>query len=221
MRAWIVIVIAACGAPQMAPKQRSADASVDAMPDATPDAAETAAAVPEDYGEERWKHATLDELDTTVTIDDVKQTKGAWPTRKKIRANGRVMLALESDRWVGAQDGKTGVLRLVVIANGDGDRSSYELGAVKPETFAHSFDGDTYLSAQGPTEEGPLLFAVRTIGPDGAPDGGERRQVAIYVEGASVRVVEKMLSETAWKPRLKIDFVGATSFVGIETTDPH
>jgi hypothetical protein len=233
MRAWCVIAIgvAACGGatPSVTAAKREPvvidarpdampDAAItnDAMPDASPDASDDtvgAIAVPSDDGsDDPWKLATIDEVDTSVAIDDVKNVKGPWPKTTRTKMRGRVMLALHAD--------DDGMLRLSIIetsSDDQGAREDLELERVKPEMFGHAFDVNAYLSRQGRDEIGPILFAARVV----PPDGGERRQIVVFSAGAEVRVVEKALSASAWKPMRRVTFRRGATFVGIETSDPH
>ncbi len=229
----IVVIAGACGgatpsasAPVVAVAPDAAmpiDAATDAMPDAMPDAmldAETVGAMPvppadgADDANDPWKQATLDEVDTTVSIDDVKGVKGPWPIVKRSKMHGRVMLAMHAER--------DGMLRLAVIEIGDGDddagvREDLELAPVIPEQFGHAFDGDAYLPRQRYDETGPILFAARVL----PPGGGERTQIVVYSVGAQVRVVAKPLSAKTWTPQMLLAFRRGATFVGIGTTDPH
>lgn len=191
-----------------------ADAMPDAIVDASPDAELATGAMPvPDDGDDPWKAASLDEVDTTVAIRDVRGTRGPWPERKRLRMRGRVMVALQSDAEHGA-------LHLAVIEPDEGRRADVTLREVTAEAFHHAFDGDTYLSRQRDDETGPILFAVRVLPPAGARDS-ERTQVVVFADGASLRVVEKRVSEAAWHPRLRLDCDRGATFVGIGTTDPH
>jgi hypothetical protein len=69
-------------------------------------------------------------------------------------------------------------------------------------------------------EFGPMLFAARVLPPAGAA-ANERVQVVVFSEGSSVRVVEKRMSETRWRPRLMLRFRAGAQFIGIGTSDPH
>lgn len=199
-RVCVVALIAACGGA----KPIEEGEHVGAMP-------VPAEADPSDPNDP-WAQATIDEVDTSVAIDDVKAVEGPWPATRAIAMGGRVLLALhaeDSDR----------ALHLAVIDTDDGARDDVALGAVTPEAFGHTFDGNTYLSAQGRDETGPILFAVRVLPPTGA--AGERRQVVVFAIGDELRVVEKGVRERAWRPRARLDFRPGTTFVGIGTTDPH
>ena len=233
MRAMCVIglIAAACGgatpavtasqpvvrAPADAAVAARPDAAPDAAPDAMPDAAEAVGAMPvpvDDEGNsDPWKVATLDEVDTSVSIDDVKGVPGPWKETRRSKLYGRVMVVLVADG--------DGVLRLMTIEgegpDQDGAREVIELEHVKPEAFGHAFDGNAYLSRQGVEETGPIVFAARVL-PAG---GGERVQIVVYSVGAELRVVEKALSATAWRARLRVSFRRGATFVGIGTSDPH
>ena len=198
---------------------------IDASPDASPDApidAESVGAMPvppaddADAGDadDPWTHATLDEVDTTVSLDDVKSVKGPWPVVKHLKMHGRVMLAMHAEN--------DGMLRLAVIEIDGGDddaglRDDLDVAPVIPEHFAHAFDGDAYLPRQRDGETGPILFAARVL----PASGGERTQIVVFSDGAQVRVVAKPLSAKTWKPLMLIAFRQGATFVGIGTTDPH
>jgi hypothetical protein len=193
---------------------RGPDAAPDAgVADATPDAADAAIGamrVPDD--DDLWNHATLDEVDTTVSIDDVRGVRGPWPEKTTVRMGGRVMLALHAEF--------DGTLYLSVIEAEEASREDLAIEKVTPETFNHTFDGNAYLSRQGPEETGPLIFAARVLPPAGAPSS-ERVQIAVFSEGSSLRVVEKRMSETRWRPRMLLQLRAGATFIGIGTSDPH
>lgn len=197
-RVCVVLAIAACGG----------------VPAATVARVEPAGAmtVPDEDGDDPWKRASIDEVDTSVAIGEVTAVTGPWPETRRIAMGGRVMLALHAE-----QD--DGLLHLAVIDTERGTREDVALGAVTPEAFGHTFDGNTYLSAQGRDETGPILFAVRVRPASGAR--GERRQVVVIAVGAELRVVEKGVRERTWRPRLRIELERGATFVGIGTTDPH
>jgi len=229
--AWILcLLVAACGgvtapaarpavAPAPAVDAGEPDAAIDAAPDAAvaaadaaPDAEAAVGAMPvPEPGSDPWQSATLDEVDTTVSIDDVRGVRGPWPRRTR--------LALGKEIWVALHAEPDDLLHLAVMW-GDGLARDFSLGPVTPETFDHTFDGNTYLSRQGSGGTGPVVFAVRVLPPPGAATT-ERRQVVVYSVGASLRVVDRPLSARAWRPRLRIDFRPGATFAGIGTTDPH
>ena len=159
-----------------------------------------------------WNHATLDEVDTTVALDDVRGVRGTWPERKTLHMGGRVMVALHAE--------SDGVLYLSLIEAEEASREDLAIEHVTPETFGHTFDGNAYLSRQGPDETGAMIFAARVLPPAGATPG-ERVQIAVFSEGASLRVVEKRMSETRWRPRLLLQLGAGATFIGIGTSDPH
>jgi hypothetical protein len=206
--AWIIVVMGACGGgraevPGVAPATP--------VPPVAPDVPPVGAMpIPADDGPSRV--VTLDEVDTTITLDDLRAVRGAWPTRARLPWRDRVMLALHAE--------PDGLLHLTAIQSDEGERRDYPLGAVTPETFDHTFDGNAYLSRQGDEGTGPIVFAVRVLPPAGAASA-TRRQVVVYSDGASLRVVDRPLGTRAWRPRLRLDFPAGTVFVGIGTTDPH
>jgi hypothetical protein len=175
-------------------------------PDADDDAPVGAMRIPDD---QIWNHASLEEVDTTVALDDVRGVRGPWPERKTVHMGGRVMLALHAD--------SDGVLYLSAIEADEASRVDLAIEKVTPETFNHTFDGNAYLSRQGPEETGPMIFAARVL----PPDGGERVQVVVFSEGSSLRVVEKRVTETKWRPRLILQLRAGATFIGIGTSDPH
>lgn len=166
--------------------------------------------VPDDAADDAAaKPVTLDEVDTSVSIDDVRGVTGRWPVRERMEMKAPVMLAL-----YGSDDDQQ--LHLMIVEHHEGDRRDVALGPAVPEAFGHTFDGNTYLSRQT-DYTGPIVFAVRVA----KPGGGARRQVVVYSVGSSLRVVERTLGGKAWTPRLRIDFGRGTTFEGIGTTDPH
>jgi hypothetical protein len=125
---------------------------------------------------------------------------------------GRVMLALHAQA--------DGALYLSVIEAEEASRVDVVLEKITPEMHDNTFDSDAYLSRQGMDELGPVLFAARVLPPAGAASD-ERVQIVVFSDGSSVRVVEKRVSETRWRPRLILQFRAGAQFIGIGTSDPH
>jgi hypothetical protein len=59
-----------------------------------------------------------------------------------------------------------------------------------------------------------MMFAVRLLPREGAPES-ERRQVAVYKTKRTIYVAEKLVTDTEWTPRLRIDAPRASEIVPI------
>jgi hypothetical protein len=149
----------------------------------------------------------LDEVDTTITFDELRKVKG-WGKAKRVRRAGDVMVVLHVD------DGR---LKLSVVEDKVGIVHGFTLGKAALRMQNHTFDGNAYPAA---SETGPIVFATRIYTAADAPDDAYR-QVAVWADGATLHVAERKAGSKLWKPLLRVKFDKGTTFRGIGTTYPH
>ena len=150
---------------------------------------------------------SLDELDTTVTIDELLAIRD-WSRTIHIDNGGEVMLALHVDR--------DDMLRLSIVENGTGIVTQFPLAGASAAIDNHTFDGNTYPAF----ESGPILFSIRAL-PYPDADETERYQLAIFTTGSTLRIAHRWPDTAPWIPVHQITFPTRTTFVGIGTTYPH
>lgn len=154
---------------------------------------------------------SLDELDTTVTLDELKAVRG-WRKAKRVRRGDDVMVTLHVE---------DGTLRLSVVEDKTGIVEQFRLGRAVLRGPNHTFDGTTvpaHVGADG--EPQPLVFAIRARSTLDVADDAYR-QVAVWADGRTLKVAERAAGATRWRPRLRLTFDKGTTFRGIGTTYPH
>lgn len=153
----------------------------------------------------------IDEIDTTVTIDELRAVKG-WGKSKRVKRSGDVMVVLNVD------DGR---LELSVVEDSVGIVHSFRLGKAALRMQNHTFDGNAYPGRYAYTEDtGPIVFAVRIYAAADAADD-DYKQLAVWADGATLKVAERKAGARKWKPKLRVKFDKGTTFRGIGTTYPH
>jgi len=191
-----------------------ADASIDATIDAAPDAAELhvgAVPVPGEYDAPAQDQNLLDR---SVDIAQLPGVNAKWRQRKTLPYRGQVMIALSEAHHE--------MLAIHVVDTVTETPSGYpgtlwtlELAAA----VAPAKDGNAYSprDVKGETNEyvGPIMFAIRTLPRERAPES-ERRQYVVYTVKRSVLVAEKLVTDTTWTPRLRIDLPRATKFGALD-----
>lgn len=196
----LALLLTACGST--APVPATAPAPDAGVPDAEPIGAMP---IPAD---DFWSRPpSLDELDTTVTLDELLAIRD-WPKAVRIDKGGEVMLALHVDR--------DDVLRLSIVEDNTGIVTQFPLAGASHEIANHTFDGNTYPSP----ESGPILFAIRAL-PHPDADESDRYQLAIFTTGTTLRIAHRWPATGPWTAVHQITFPKRTTFRGIGTTYPH
>jgi len=153
----------------------------------------------------------LEQIDTTITLAELEAIAG-WPKPTKIQSGGRVLLALHVDG--------DHLLRLSVVEHDTGTVAQFPItGADLGGSANDTHDGNTFPPrSQDGDHAGPIVFAIRVRRSEDEPANA---QIAVFSDGASLRVAMRQLGEPAWTPRFRIDFARGAKFVGIGTTYPH
>jgi hypothetical protein len=198
-------------APAPPPDAVSFDAtSLDAAPgDASVDAERPvgAVAIP---GTQPIAEDSTNERDLTVRLDELPAVDAAWRKRITIRYAGRVMIALRIN--------PQRPLELVVVDTVIGPQNyPNELRSIPIAPIASKWSAIFSPRDEDPETgefRGPIMFAIRVLPEEGAPET-ERRQYAMFTVGHALFVADKRMTETQWTPRLRVDMPRSTEIVAV------
>ncbi|HSD87445.1 MAG TPA: hypothetical protein VLB44_08015 [Kofleriaceae bacterium] len=155
-------------------------------------------------------------VDRSVDIRDVPSPTARWRERVRLPYRGRIVMALH----VASHEH----LELTVVDTVTETESGY------PGSLQHFGLGPVDDNEQPPTGNafsprdvdpqtgeyaGPVMFAVRLLPREGAPET-DRRQYVVYTSKHAIFVAEKLVTESAWTPRLRIDAPRATELVAMD-----
>lgn len=212
----LACLLIACGTP--APVAHVAPSVLDAGPDAAGDApADTvglhvgAVPVPGEYIEEAPSENLVDK---SVSVKELPPMSSKWKSKRLLSYRGQVAVALS--QWQHTELALSIVDTVTKTESGyPGTLWTFKLGVAVPPARDN---GNAYpprdVNASG-VYVGPVMFAVRALPKEGAPES-KRRQYVVYTSKQSVLVAEKLVTETTWTPRLRIDLPAATKFVAME-----
>jgi hypothetical protein len=214
-RLLLACLLASCGTPapvvttpnatvMTAVPDPGVDATVDESPDASVALHVGAVPVPdEDVYVERSR--TIRAFDTTVDVKALPAARAKWKTRKTLQYPGDVIIALHIwgpsvalsvvDTVTENPSGYPGTFETFELgpidADGErpGENDAFSPRDIHPETFEYV---------------GPVMFAIRVL-PKGGAAESERRQYVVYTHQRSIFVADKLVSETTWTPRLRLD----------------
>lgn len=211
MRAVVVMCwLVGCGSSPPSVHPSSAPAPTRPAPPDAPAEPVGAVPIPDDSVEYPIRHRDL-----TVAFAELPTPDAAWPQRATLRYRGRVAIALH----IAGHE----FLELAVVDTVTETETGYpgtleDIRLGPADTHEQPIGGNAFPARDLDPETGelvgPVMFAVRLLPRAGAAEA-ERRQYVVYTANRTIFVADKLVTERAWIPKLRIEAPDATEIVAI------